>query len=139
MPAIAIPIGKILVDAVIAATVVVGGIIVLSAVAQSISDFIEKELADARDKARGCQNCKCRPCVPPVGSIRYRIDWVKPHGFSKPHWPCKGSHVHFFMQRQNPSTCECKFNKLKKVLCLDDNVGPDDFNPSDLGPDVLPM
>jgi uncharacterized protein RhaS with RHS repeats len=52
-----------------------------------------------------CQN-GCRPCVPPVGSLRYRIDQVPP---SRPHKPWPGTHWHIEqMQQRTEYTCEWK-------------------------------
>jgi RHS repeat-associated protein len=58
----------------------------------------------------GCveKNNGCPPCNPPVGTVGYRLDVVPP---SKPHFPHKGSHVHLYIMRQSPKTCECKWNK----------------------------
>lgn len=57
----------------------------------------------------GCvpQNTGCPPCKPPVGTVGYRLDIVPP---AKPHFPYKGSHVHLYLRRQNPKTCECFWN-----------------------------
>lgn len=136
MGAIAIPIGKLIVDGIIAGAVIVGGVLLLSLVAKEIADFIARELSDAISRARECRDCDCPDCVPPKGAVRYRIDWVPP---SRAHWPCTGSHVHFEVRIQNPTTCECFWNKQKKVLCLPEGAGPDDFDPSDLGDNVFPM
>jgi RHS repeat-associated protein len=46
----------------------------------------------------------CPPCVPPVGTIGYRLDSVPP---SKPHFPFPGDHVHLFQMNQNPNNCQC--------------------------------
>ncbi len=50
--------------------------------------------------------CKknCPPCVPPVGTIGYRIDNVPP---SPPHYPFPGDHVHLYQMNQNPYNCQC--------------------------------
>ncbi|WP_308917309.1 hypothetical protein [Jannaschia sp. LMIT008] len=136
MGAIAIPIGKLIVDGIIAGAVIIGGIILLSKVAELIGDYIARELSEVIERARECRNCDCGECVPPKGTVRYRVDWVPP---SRPHWPCEGSHVHFEVRIQNPTTCACFWNKdRRKVLCLPDDVGPGDFDPSDLGPNVIP-
>lgn len=139
MPAIAIPAGKLLIDGIIAGVVIVGGIILLSLVAKEIAEYIDRELSDAIDRARDCENCKCGECVPPPsrGTVGVRIDWVPP---SRPHAPCTGSHVHFYLRSQNPNNCQCFWApRRRNVLCLDDGVGPSDFDPSDLGPNVFVM
>ncbi len=59
-------------------------------------------------KSDSCQDCeeekKCPPCVPPVGTIGYRIDLVPP---SRPHHPFPGTHVHLYKMNQNPNNCQC--------------------------------
>ena len=59
-------------------------------------------------RMRGGQDCP--PCVPPVGTIRYRFDRVPP---SRPHQPFKGDHYHLCERNQNPYTCECFWNPLR--------------------------
>lgn len=54
------------------------------------------------------KNNGCPPWDPPVGTVGYRLDRVPP---SKPHFPFKGDHVHLYIRRQNPKTCECYWNK----------------------------
>jgi RHS repeat-associated protein len=44
------------------------------------------------------------PCVPPVGTIGYRMDIVPP---SRPHSPHPGSHVHLYQMNQNPANGQC--------------------------------
>jgi len=61
----------------------------------------------------GCNECdpkriRCRPCIPPVGTLMYRIDFVPP---SRPHWPYKGTHTHYSTVMQSsvnaPKPCFC--------------------------------
>jgi RHS repeat-associated protein len=52
----------------------------------------------------------CPPCVPPVGTIGYRLDLVPP---AKPHHPFSGDHVHLYLRNQDPLTCKCYWNKLR--------------------------
>ena len=137
MPAIAIPAGKLLIDGIIAGLAIAGGILLLSVVAKEIAEYIDRELSDAIDRARDCRNCGCGDCEPPRGTVGVRVDWVPP---SVPHAPCTGSHVHFYLRSQNPNDCRCFWSaQRRKVLCLDDGVGPGDFDPSDLGPNVFVM
>ena len=43
-------------------------------------------------------------CVPPVGTIGYRLDKVPP---SRPHHPHTGDHVHLYVMQQNPNNGQC--------------------------------
>jgi RHS repeat-associated protein len=43
-------------------------------------------------------------CIPPVGTIGYRLDPVPP---SRPHYPITGDHVHLYKMQQNPGTGKC--------------------------------
>jgi RHS repeat-associated protein len=65
----------------------------------------EQQWIDQRNKQRGC----CQPCIPPVGTIAYRLDTVPP---SKPHFPHKGTHWHLYQMNQNPNNCQCFWNDL---------------------------
>ncbi|QOJ13653.1 MAG: RHS repeat-associated core domain-containing protein [Planctomycetia bacterium] len=47
---------------------------------------------------------KCLPCIPPVGTVAYRTDFVPP---SVPHWPFTGTHTHHFVMMQSPPTFGC--------------------------------
>ena len=52
-----------------------------------------------------CEKKKdCKPCIPPVGTVAYRLDVVPP---STPHWPFKGTHWHLYEMNQNPNNCQC--------------------------------
>ena len=44
------------------------------------------------------------PCIPPVGTIGYRLDEVPP---SRPHQPINGDHVHLYKMNQNPTNGQC--------------------------------
>lgn len=58
----------------------------------------------------------CPPCVPQVGTTMFEIHRVPP---SRPHYPCSGDHVHFFLQQQNPNNCVCFLKRnARPVLCL---------------------
>lgn len=134
MPLIAIPVIYAITEAIIVASTIVVGAALLLSIVDRIADYIAKELSDAISKARECQNCKCSQCVPPVGSIGIRIDWVPP---SRAHRPCPSHHVHFYIRSQNPGDCICFWKpKKKKVLCLDTSDSPDQFDPSSLGEGV---
>jgi len=51
---------------------------------------------------------KCKPCIPPVGTISCRIDTTgRPHaGIPTPHWQA-------FEMNQNPNNCQCFWVKLE--------------------------
>jgi len=52
---------------------------------------------------------KCKPCIPPVGTIGYRLDKVPP---SDTHWPFTGDHVHLYEVQQSPyPACVCFWPK----------------------------
>jgi RHS repeat-associated protein len=58
------------------------------------------------------EDCKvCPPCKGPLPPPRFHK--VPP---SKKHYPCPGDHIHTFIWRQNPKTCDCYINK--QVICL---------------------
>lgn len=134
MPAIALPAIPPLVEGILWVGGLVIGAILLAAIADRISDYISDHLGDAIAKARECRNCQCPDCVPPKGTVGIRIDWVPP---SVPHWPCPGSHVHFYIQSQNPTNCQCFWSPQKRnVLCLDPKDTPADFDPRKLGPNI---
>ncbi|MEX2512674.1 MAG: DUF4157 domain-containing protein [Cyclobacteriaceae bacterium] len=48
-----------------------------------------------------------RTCPPCPANPAPEIDIVPP---STPHWPCPGSHWHYRVYNQNPTTCECFFS-----------------------------
>lgn len=60
---------------------------------------------------------KCPACPPPTQQPGSRLDCVPP---SRPHYPCKGNHLHswVFVMHQNPKTCQCHEKKEEKVTCL---------------------
>ena len=45
---------------------------------------------------------RCNPCIPPVGTIAYRLDLTGPphRGVPTPHW-------HLYEMNQNPNNCQC--------------------------------
>ena len=51
-----------------------------------------------------CKDNGCPPCVPPVGTISYRLDTSGPahRGVPTPHW-------HLYVMQQNPSNCQCQW------------------------------
>jgi len=52
-----------------------------------------------------CKNNGCKPCVPPVGTIGYRLDTTGPphRGVPVPHWHLK------VMQQSPPPMCQCQW------------------------------
>ena len=60
---------------------------------------------------------KCPACPPPTQESGSRLDCVPP---SRPHYPCKGNHLHswVFVMHQNPITCQCYEKKEETVTCL---------------------
>jgi hypothetical protein len=59
--------------------------------------------------------CTCKPCIPPVGTLGYRVDSLptKPH-FDKDSgiW-LTGDHWHLYEMNQSPSpVCKCFWNGL---------------------------
>ena len=54
-----------------------------------------------------CANNGCKPCIPPVGTISYRLDTTgRPHaGVPPPHWQ-------LYVMQQNPENCQCQWKEL---------------------------
>lgn len=72
-----------------------------------------------REKCREC--CKNKPCIPPIGSIGFRLDLVPP---SAPHDPCPADHIHLKVRFQDTRNCHCSWRKPKgpkknQVVCVD--------------------
>lgn len=134
MPVVALPAIPVIVEGIIVIGGIIIGAIVLAAIVDRITDYIAKNLSDAISKARECRNCTCPQCIPPKGTVGIRVDWVPP---SVPHAPCPGSHVHFYIQSQNPNNCQCFWSPQRRnVLCLDPSDGPGKFDPGKLGPNI---
>ena len=75
------------------------------------NDFLNSgNMQQVRNPNRAkCQN-GCQPCVPPVGSLRYRIDQVPP---SRPHKPWPGTHWHIEQMQQAPApACTCFWKEV---------------------------
>jgi RHS repeat-associated protein len=70
----------------------------------AIYDYIHNKAETAP-----CETKKCPPCVPPVGTIGYRLDRMPP---STPHHPFPGDHVHLFERHQNPNNCQCFWHPI---------------------------
>ena len=77
------------------------------AVGSVINYYLGDEIQKAVDAIFSCPGCP--PCVPPEGTLGYRIDEVPP---GRKHYPFPGTHVHIYIMRQNPKTCECFWNKI---------------------------
>ena len=60
-----------------------------------------------------CKNNRCKPCIPPVGTIATDVHLVPP---SSPHWPIEWSHIHWFEMNQSPyPVCKCFWKRnIKK-------------------------
>lgn len=81
--------------------------------AQEAAKELDRTLSRDRtiDVAPPIEECpkKCDPC-PECPPIPPRTDYVPP---SAPHWPCTGTHTHYYINEsnQNPRTCQCFCNK----------------------------
>lgn len=63
-----------------------------------------------KDPARAKCQSGCQPCVPPVGSLRHRVDKVPP---SRPHKPWPGTHWHIEQMQQAPApACTCFWKEI---------------------------
>jgi RHS repeat-associated protein len=84
------------------------------------------------EQNRNCDKCtkspKCRPCIPPVGTLAYREDTdprSRPHrGVPPPHWK-------LYKMSQNPLNCQCFWDDIP------DNRGG--FGPSPPPPGTIPI
>jgi RHS repeat-associated protein len=106
---IAIPIGELVCfgSGVCETVIVVGGVVVGTA---AIAYWIY-------ESEKNCdKNKKCAPCIPPAGTVAYRLDTVPP---SKPHYPYTGTHWHLYRMNQNPNNCQCFWQDLDQ-----DGEGP---------------
>jgi len=94
--------------------------------AKAIGEALDhtQEESQAADIAPPITTIECpdkdRPCPPCTGQLPpMRIDRVPP---SRPHFPCPGDHVHYFVWNQDPKTCKCFPQKL--LMCLDQGGMP---------------
>jgi len=55
-----------------------------------------------------CNNNGCKPCVPPVGTIAYRLETAGDahRNVPPPHW-------HLYVMQQNPTNCQCQWVDIK--------------------------
>ena len=85
--------------------VAVGGLILIGICifAQEVSK--PKAIPRTKEKCKEKEKEPCPPCVPPVGTIAYRLDTDHSHGGMKPH-------VHLYERHQNPNNCQCFWKKL---------------------------
>ncbi len=118
-----IPIG----DAI--ALIILGGALLADATCgqtDSISSAIAKPQICDDDPPK-----TCKPCIPPVGSIAYRVDFVPP---SKPHYPYKGTHTHHYKMNQSPyPVCRCFWSKLPVTDGNTPGYGESPMAPADGG------
>lgn len=77
-----------------------------------ITNFIKNAIAFLSNPNQDA----CKPCPEPPAPV---IDYVPP---STPHFPCKGTHMHYFVYHQSPPPeCICRLVRLLK--CLDKSTG----------------
>ncbi|HYC87626.1 MAG TPA: RHS repeat-associated core domain-containing protein [Thermoanaerobaculia bacterium] len=94
------------------------------------SDANPVEFEEGRGECVVCDDepRKCRPCIPPVGTIAYREDTnprSRPHrGVPPPHWK-------LYKMSQNPLNCQCFWDDIP------DNRGG--FGPSPPPPGTVPI
>jgi RHS repeat-associated protein len=94
------------------------------------SDANPVEFEEGRGECVVCDDepRKCRPCIPPVGTIAYREDTnprSRPHrGVPPPHWK-------LYKMSQNPANCQCFWDDIP------DNRGG--FGPSPPPPGTVPI
>lgn len=84
--------------------ILAGGIVIAVGATAALIYEIAKDHCDKRKN--------CAPCVPPVGTIGYRLDIVPPSG---PHYPYTGTHWHLYRMNQNPNNCQCFWDNLHQV------------------------
>jgi RHS repeat-associated protein len=82
--------------------IVVGGVVV----GVAATGYLIWELVKPCDKTT---TTRCAPCVPPAGTIAYRLDVVPP---SRVHKPYPGTHWHLYRMNQNPNNCQCFWQDL---------------------------
>jgi RHS repeat-associated protein len=99
--------------------IIVGGIVVWIA-ADAISDACNKPKEDKCEKPK-----KCLPCIPPVGSVAYRVDMPP----SPPHNGIPTPHSHMYQMHQSPPSAGC--------VCFWVKVSKDPL-PGILGPAITP-
>jgi RHS repeat-associated protein len=79
--------------------------------ATSVADAIAEGVKTAAEKCKRCfrRTKNCKPCNPPVGSIRYRVDKVGPahHGIPTPH-----SHMYVMLQSPPQAGCICFWGEV---------------------------
>ena len=81
------------------------------------SDIVPTPNNDANED---CERKRCRPCIPPVGTIATEVHKVPP---KKPHFPIEGSHVHWFKMNQSPyPDCKCFWKRNFKKPTLGDTT-----------------
>lgn len=79
-----------------------------------------------------CEENKCPPCDPPVGTIGYRWDKVPP---SKPHKPYGNQdHIHYYQMQQNPYECHSRPDRG----CFWKDLGLDSLPPPWPGTQPMP-
>jgi RHS repeat-associated protein len=82
--------------------IVVSGVVV----GVAATGYLIWELVKPCDKTT---TTRCAPCVPPAGTIAYRLDVVPP---SRVHKPYPGTHWHLYRMNQNPNNCQCFWQDL---------------------------
>ena len=61
--------------------------------------------------------CKCKPCIPDVGTRGYRVDLnpKKPHHDKPSGITLTGPHWQLYEMQQNPNNCQCFWKDLEKA------------------------
>ena len=91
-----------------------------------LHDALGEAIADCAEAIKDkCDRRKCKPCIPPVGTIAYRVD--RPP--SPPHNGIPTPHSHRYQMNQSPpkAGCRCFWKKLDK-----------DPIPGEMTPEITP-
>jgi RHS repeat-associated protein len=89
-------------DPICVGTVLIGGAVVITIGPSNLAALLDAITNVFQTKS-------WPPCIPPVGTIAYRLDRVPP---SRPHWPFKGDHMTLYKMSQNPNSGYCFWSKI---------------------------
>lgn len=93
-----------------------------SNIAQSTADVnteIEEAVTSHLEKSESYRNrckecCKDKPCIPPVGTPKVRLDEIAPQAQGMEFHGIKGDHLHVYVRSQSPApACECGWAEVK--------------------------